>query len=545
MNFNRPERSTILPGAEKRDYADDRKVNMHRIVQPLFISLLVAGPLWGAPRWLRISWSTTDATDRSMTIAWTDDDPGGGVVEYRPLGGTATAITAEVSETASGCLGVTYEAVISELDPSSVYEYRVQSGGAWSAWKMFVTPPPVGSCDHIKFIVGGDGRGGEVFWDPGYVSRHWVSIAGYVRNERPNFMVYTGDFVHRGEEDLQWEEWFDVSEVLTSEVPLMAVIGNHDDGPGAGDNQWYTKMFAMPLSCAGRFDETVDPDGNGIEEIWAIVVGNVLMVALSTEGVDTAVQHSFLEEKIAEWDWRVDWKIVFFHRPLWSSGLTGNNDGDGLDADNLIGIIDDYDVDFVLCGHDHDYERFHPARGGYGGRPRIITPLPDDGGNSGIAQGPIHVVSGGFGSFTNFAMFCRVDGCHVANGNLNYMVFDIEGDRADVIVRDFGPILSIPDAYLRPDPIDQFTVYKRSTVCNVTPDETPEEEGFPEPVDVAESTPDASTAEDAAHEPASDMTFDDAFTSADTIPPEEHDLDPPVEETGPLPKEGCGCTHLP
>lgn len=208
---------------------------------------------------------------------------------------------------------------------------------------------------------------------------------------------------------------------------------------------------------------------------------------------------------------------MFFHRPLWLSGLTGNNEQDKLDADNLIGITDDYDVDFVICGHDHDYERFSPSRGGYGGRPRIVNPLPDDDGNSGIADGPIHVVSGGVGSFTNFAMLCRVEGCFVANGHLNYMVFNIEGDRADVIVRDFGLILTIPDAYLRPDPIDQFTVYKRSSVCDTTPDETAEKYDSPEPVDVADTAVDATVAEDAAFEPAEDVTAVDDM-DADTGP---------------------------
>ena len=511
----------------------------------LCLVFLLESAAAGAPRWLRLSWSATDETDTSMTVAWTDVDDSGGTVEYRPSGGTVSTVAAAAFDTGSPALETTYEAVLTELLPSTAYDYRVRSGDTWSEWKTFTTPPPVGSCDHIKFIVGGDGRGGEEFYDPGYVSRHWDNIAAYIKDERPDFVVYTGDLVHRGEEDQQWEEWFSVSELLTSEIPMLPVIGNHDDGPGEGDNQWYTRMFALPHSCAGEFDAEVDPDGNGIEEIWAMVVGNVLMVALSTERVDTAVQHAFLETTLTEWESRVDWKIVFFHRPLWSSGLTGNNDGNELDADNLIGIIDDYNVDFVLTGHDHDYERFHPARGGFGGRPRMVVPLPDDGGSSGIADGPIHVVSGGLGSFTNFGMFCRVEGCFVAHGNLNYMVLDIEGKRADVVVRDLGPILTLVDATMRPDPIDQFTVYKAASICDSEPDDDAEQYEAVEPVDIADMAGDDVSVDDGALEPAGDAAteVEDIDVSTDMTIPDEQPQDMPEEEgIEPGGAGGCNCS---
>ena len=203
-------------------------------------------------------------------------------------------------------------------------------------------------------------------------------------------MVHLGGLVYDGREFMQWEEWFTVSEFLISEIPFMPVLGHEDDGPltgeNPGDNKLFNMMFALPLSGAGQLDERVDPNGDGVEDFWSLVVGNVLVVGLSTEGIDPAVQHAFLRGTLDEWGARVEWKIVVFHRPLWSSGFHGSNDGDMLDAGNLIGIIDDYSVDFVIGGHDHHYERLHPSRGGYGGLPRAIHPLPDDGGNSGVAE---------------------------------------------------------------------------------------------------------------------------------------------------------------
>lgn len=515
------------------------KLLIQLVIIPLMI--LAAGPSFSAPRWLRLSWTVPNGTDTTMTVAWNDNDAGGGTVEYRPLSGTSITITASLLATGSGRLTNTYEATMTGLMPSTAYEYRVQSGGSWSEWKVFRTAPPLGGCDPFRIVVGGDGRGGEAFWDPGFVSRHWDNIAGYIKSEMPLMMLETGDIVHEGNEDEQWQEWFGISEFFTAEVPFMAVLGNHDDGPGDGDQQWYNKMYALPLSGAGLFDATVDPEGDGIEDYWAIVIGNVLLVGLSTEGVDPSIQHAFLETVIAEWDWRVDWKMLFFHRPLWSSGVHGSNEDDKLDAGNLIGIIDDYGVDFVICGHDHDYERFDPSKGGYGSRPRIITRLPGDGGNSGLADGTIHIVSGGAGSFTNPLMGCRENGCFITSGHLNYMVFDFAGDRVDVVVRDLGPIITL-EATMQPVPIDVFTVYKSGSVCDIIPDEAPEAVDTPEPVDTPD-TPDATvdTTPDSVNDiPAGDT--EDTFTDlGPTDAPPSDTAEEDVETGG---SKGCGCNII-
>lgn len=509
--------------------------------------LLVLGltsTAWGAPRWLRVSWTAVDTAHTTMTVDWNDSDAGGGTLEWRQSGSTATdSMDVSAVDTGDGGLGYVYEATITGLLPYTVYEYRVFSGGSWSDWKMFRTAPEIGSCQPFRLVAGGDGRGGEAFWDPGYVSRHWDNIAEQILTELPVAMLYSGDLVHEGEAE-QWVDWFEMSEPLTSYVPVLPAIGNHDDGPGDGDGQWYNKMFALPRGGAGALDATVDPDGDGVEDMWAVVVGNTLLVTLNTEGIDVDVQHAFLDDVLTTWRPQVDWIFLQFHRPLWSSGIGhGSNEDDTLRAADLIAYIDDTPVDFVIGGHDHDYERFHPMWGGYGGRPHVITPLPGSGGDEGIPNGVIHIVTGGAGSFTNLVMTCREDGCHRCSGNLHYMVFDISPMRVDAVVRDMGPILTLSDASLRPDPIDTFSVMHTSSVCGVvTPDEEPEV--IPEPV------PDTST--DTVADPVEDPTVD---TSVPDVP-EDTGADPAVDMAVDVPEDtaedtgdddsrhtaACGCS---
>ena len=58
----------------------------------------------------------------------------------------------------------------------------------------------------------------------------------------------------------------------------------------------------------------------------------------------------------------VDWIIVQMHQDACSSSATGNGSDLGI-REEWLPLFDQYQVDLVLCGHDHDYERSFPVRG--------------------------------------------------------------------------------------------------------------------------------------------------------------------------------------
>jgi len=58
-----------------------------------------------------------------------------------------------------------------------------------------------------------------------------------------------------------------------------------------------------------------------------------------------------------------DWKIVFFHHPLYSSGET-HGSTPAL-RDQIEPLFVKYGVDAVFTGHDHFYERIKPQKGIY------------------------------------------------------------------------------------------------------------------------------------------------------------------------------------
>jgi hypothetical protein len=58
-----------------------------------------------------------------------------------------------------------------------------------------------------------------------------------------------------------------------------------------------------------------------------------------------------------------DWKIVFFHHPLYSSG--GAHGSTTALRDQIEPLFVKYGVDVVFSGHDHFYERIKPQKGIY------------------------------------------------------------------------------------------------------------------------------------------------------------------------------------
>jgi 3',5'-cyclic AMP phosphodiesterase CpdA len=81
-------------------------------------------------------------------------------------------------------------------------------------------------------------------------------------------------------------------------------------------------------------------------------------------GYSQGAQTAWLERTLAaaRGDTSVDWIIVQMHQDATSSSATGNGSDLGI-RQAWLPLFDQYQVDLVVCGHDHDYERSFPVRG--------------------------------------------------------------------------------------------------------------------------------------------------------------------------------------
>ena len=148
-----------------------------------------------------------------------------------------------------------------------------------------------------------------------------------------------GDNMYGGESARDFENKFEkpYKPLLDAGIKFYAALGNHDS-----PNQRMYKLFNM---SGERFYTFKPKDG-------------VRLFALDSNYMDRT-QLQWLEKELAASG--SDWKIMYFHHPIYSSG--GKHGSDTALRDQLEPLFLKHGVDIVLAGHEHFYERLKPQKG--------------------------------------------------------------------------------------------------------------------------------------------------------------------------------------
>ena len=155
------------------------------------------------------------------------------------------------------------------------------------------------------------------------------------------FVLMMGDNLYGSEGPSAYDKKFErpYKPLLDSGMKFYASLGNHDE-----PNQRFYKSFNM----------------NGERYYTFKPKGNIRIFALDSNYVDKAQLDWFEKELSASGS---DWKIVFFHHPVYSSG--GRHGSDEQLRAQLEPLFLKHGVDAVFQGHEHFYERIKPQRGIY------------------------------------------------------------------------------------------------------------------------------------------------------------------------------------
>ena len=187
----------------------------------------------------------------------------------------------------------------------------------------------------VKFAVIGDtGTGGK----------DQVAIAKELATWRTRFpyefVVMTGDNMYGGEKASDFKKKFEIpyKPLLDGGVKFYASLGNHDD---AAIQRNY-KLFNM----------------NGERFYSFKPKAGVRLFAIDSNYVDQK-QLEWLDKELAASG--SEWKIMFFHHPLYSSGETHGSAE--LQRGLLEPVFVKHGVNVVLAGHEHFYERIKPQKG--------------------------------------------------------------------------------------------------------------------------------------------------------------------------------------
>jgi 3',5'-cyclic AMP phosphodiesterase CpdA len=186
----------------------------------------------------------------------------------------------------------------------------------------------------LKFAVIGDSGTGD--------SNQYrlAKVFTDIRQKFPyEFVIMVGDNMYGSQSTQDYIKKFETpyKPVLDQGIKFYAALGNHDQ-----PNQAMYKLFNM----GGKRFYTFRPRAG------------VRFFALDSNYMDKE-QLDWLQKELEASG--SDWKIPFFHHPLYSSG--GAHGSDTALRDQLEPLFVKNSVDVVFSGHDHFYERIKPQKG--------------------------------------------------------------------------------------------------------------------------------------------------------------------------------------
>jgi hypothetical protein len=187
----------------------------------------------------------------------------------------------------------------------------------------------------VKFAVLGDtGTGGSDQYAVGKQLMNFKAKFPF------DFALMLGDNLYGSENPRDYNRKFELpyKPLLDAKVKFYAALGNHDD-----PNQRMYKHFNMN----GERYYTFKPS----------LTAGVRFFALDSNYMDPK-QLEWLEKELAASG--SDWKIAFFHHPMYASGMHGS---DEILKGQLEPLFVKHGVNVVFTGHEHFYERIKPQKG--------------------------------------------------------------------------------------------------------------------------------------------------------------------------------------
>jgi len=407
-----------------------------------------AGGTSGTPEQVHLTWGADPAA--SAVISWASQGPAASPRRLasgpgdRPV--TVPAVQRSCTDGLNGETVWTYHAQLSGLSPDTDYTYAVAADNAGSSAPFsatFRTAPR----DRAPFRF-------TSFGDLATPNTEWVLSYGQsacavraVESFQPLFHLLNGDLCYAdlnpASQPEVWRDFGNNNQASAANRAWMPCPGNHEIEFGNGPQGLtsYLTRYTLPdngvpgfrgrwysFRVCGALFISLDADDVVYQDAGAFVAGPSPLVpapgtgtpaiapgtSFSIRGYSGGLQTAWLCQTLAaaRSDPSIDWIIVQMHQDSCSSSATGNGSDLGI-RQAWLPLFDQYEVDLVLCGHDHDYERSFPVRGfdsmagrevATGAPMQTLRPHPVTTTDSGVfdtSQGTVHLILGGGGTDAN------------------------------------------------------------------------------------------------------------------------------------------------
>eukprot|EP00281_Chroomonas_sp_CCMP1168_P005804 CAMPEP_0206278652 /NCGR_PEP_ID=MMETSP0047_2-20121206/37539_1 /ASSEMBLY_ACC=CAM_ASM_000192 /TAXON_ID=195065 /ORGANISM="Chroomonas mesostigmatica_cf, Strain CCMP1168" /LENGTH=606 /DNA_ID=CAMNT_0053708421 /DNA_START=110 /DNA_END=1931 /DNA_ORIENTATION=+ len=340
---------------------------------------------------------THSAMPGSMTISWiTGPGATNQTVQWGSVAGQYTQSADALATTyarSDMCGGVAKGQGWRE--PGIHYRYGSDADG-WSLPFFFYAKPAYGA--KAKFFVFGDlgthsPDESEQEWDAA-ASRNTTDLMA-AESFGKSLALHVGDISYAVGYASKWDDFHAQIAPIATRMPYMTAIGNHErDWPGSAIG-----VKDSGGECGVPYDFRFTMPGTERDMPWySFDHGPVHFCVISTEH-DLDDQYAFVLKDLATVNrTKTPWVVFAAHRPLYVSSTNSNPiDGDQTAATQLREVFEELlyiaEVDVVVTGHHHTYQRTCPVYKGACTTPRF---------NFSYA-GPVHVVVGmaGFATTTN------------------------------------------------------------------------------------------------------------------------------------------------
>ena len=228
---------------------------------------------------------------------------------------------------------------------SDTYDYKTQSTDSFSI--MYVGDPQIGASTNQL----GDKNKEYYAMNDSY---NWYHTLKNAVSKFPNlsFIMSAGDQINQSgslskeadalEQQIEYAGFLNPS-VLRS-LPVATTIGNHDSG-----SVNYSNHFNYPNKQSSGDRTAAGTD-------YYFTYGNTLFISIDTNNYNVSTHENVIKEA-TEKNPDAKWRVLMFHQDIYGSGYD-HSDSDGIVLrTQLTPVIDKYDIDAVLQGHDHTYSR--------------------------------------------------------------------------------------------------------------------------------------------------------------------------------------------
>lgn len=431
-------------------------------------------------------------THESIIIMWRTSNPTDSKVWY---GTDSSNLTQSVTVNGNA---VDHTAQINNLLPLTKYYYKVgNTSGIFPSngtQQYFKTHPIPGTVLPTRVWATGDfGRG-----NAGQVAMK-QAFENYSGSREADVWIWLGDNAYNdGTDDQYQQKVFAVNGFsdIFPHLPFYPSPGNHDYNTVWAESTTLGIPYSnIPLeNHQGPYFDLIDvpeqAEAGGypsqLEVFYSFDYGDAHFLSLNSEVFDYTFTYDGMN-RMKQWieaDLQQNTRkftIAYFHQPPYSKGSHDSDDVYELVMkairEKVIPLLEQYDIDLIVCGHSHVFERSYLIKGHYGNsssfNPATMlmqngingnfnqgTPYIKDNSNA-TSEGTVYVVCGNSGSsesgpsLDHPAMYFG----HGDSDAMGSFIIDIDRNRLD-------------GKYLTKEGViaDEFTILKKDLVVTNLPD---------------------------------------------------------------------------